>query len=88
MLEYAGSQRTGLQAHRAEGAALLTVLRSIDWLLLAGVAGLVAVGLWAVQGVTRFAIPGNPSYYLDRQIAYAIAGAFLLVVGTLIDPDV
>ena len=48
MLEYAGSQRAGLQAQRAEGVALVSVLRSIDWMLLAGVAALVGVGLWAI----------------------------------------
>src|SRR5881275_2034772 len=85
MLEYAGSQRTGLQAHRGEGLALVAVLRSLDWLLLAG---LVAVGLWAVQGVTRFDYPGHPGYYLDRQILYAAVGGFALIVAMVIDPDV
>jgi rod shape determining protein RodA len=87
MLEYAGSQRSGLQAHRDEGVALVAVLRSIDWLLLAGVAGLVAVGLWAVKGVTRFDFPGHPAYYLDRQIAYAAVGGFALIVALVVDPD-
>jgi rod shape determining protein RodA len=86
MLEYAGSQRTGLQAQR-DGVALVSVLRSVDWILLAGVTGLVAVGLWAVQGVTRFDIPGNPSYFLDRQIAYVVAGGVLMVATLLLDPD-
>jgi rod shape determining protein RodA len=88
MLEYAGSQRTGLQAHRREGMALVHVLRSLDWLLLAGIAGLVAVGLWAVQGVTRFDNPGHPGYYLDRQIVYAAVGGFALIVAMVIDPDI
>ena len=88
MLEYAGSQRSGLQAHRADGLALVSVLRSLDWLLLAGVAGLVAVGLWAVQGVTRFDNPGHPAYYLDRQIVYAAVGAFAMLVAMVVDPDV
>jgi len=87
MLEYAGSQRTGLQAQR-EGVALVAVLRSIDWLLLAGVAGLVAVGLWAVKGVTRFDLPGHPTYYLDRQIVYAAVGGFALIAALVVDPDV
>ncbi len=87
MLEYAGSQRSGLQAQRGEGVALVAVLRSIDWLLLAGVAGLVAVGLWAVKGVTRFDFPGHPAYYLDRQIAYAAVGGFALIVALVVDPD-
>jgi len=70
MLEYAGSQRAGLRAER-EAPHLLAVVRSIDWVLLVGVAGLVAVGLWGVAGVTKFAIPSDPSYYLNRQILYA-----------------
>jgi rod shape determining protein RodA len=87
MLEYAGSQRSGLQAHRGEGVALVAVLRSIDWLLLAGVGGLVAIGLWAIKGVTRFDFPGHPTYYLDRQIAYAAVGGFALIVAIVVDPD-
>jgi rod shape determining protein RodA len=86
MLEYAGSQRAGLRAER-ERAGLVAVVRSLDWLLLAGVAGLVALGLWAVRGVTKFDIAGDPRYYLDKQIVYAGAGAVVLVVATLLDPD-
>jgi rod shape determining protein RodA len=86
MLEYAGSQRAGRSADR-DGVALLSVVRSVDWLLLAGVAGLVAIGLWAIAGVTRFDVPGNPRYYLDKQILFAGAGAALLIVTTLLDPD-
>jgi rod shape determining protein RodA len=86
MLEYAGSQRTGLRRER-EGVALLDVLRSLDWLLLAGVAGLVGVGLWGIAGVTKFDVPGDPRYYLDKQIVYAAAGGFVLLVALLLDPD-
>jgi rod shape determining protein RodA len=86
MLEYAGSQRAGLRAER-EAPRLLAVVRSLDWLLLAGVGALVAVGLWAVAGVTRFAVPHDPTYYLDRQILYACVGAALLAAAALVDPD-
>jgi rod shape determining protein RodA len=86
MLEYAGSQRAGLRAER-EAPGLLSVLRSLDWVLLVGVAGLVVVGLWGVAGVTKFAIPGNSSYYLDRQILYAAVGGVVLAVAAFIDPD-
>ena len=89
MLEYAGSQRAGLQRHRGEGVALVAVLRSLDWLLVAGVAGLVAVGLWAISGVTRFDIPGDPNYYLQRQIVYvAVGGVGARSSALLVDPDV
>jgi rod shape determining protein RodA len=87
MLEYAGSQRTGRQAER-DGLALVAVLRSLDWILLAGLAGLVATGLWAVEGVTRYDIPGRPAYFFDRQVAYAVAGGLLMLVTVLIDPDI
>jgi rod shape determining protein RodA len=87
MLEYAGSQRAGLHTRRDDGVALVAVLRSLDWLLLAGVAGLVAVGLWAVSGVTRFDVPGHPTHYLNRQIAYVCVGVVALLIGMLVDPD-
>ncbi|HVH52189.1 MAG TPA: rod shape-determining protein RodA [Gaiellaceae bacterium] len=86
MLEYAGS-RSGFRTQRDEGAALMGVLRSLDWLLVAGIGGLVAVGLWAVSGVTRFDVAHNPSYYLDRQIGYAIVGLVALIVAVCIDPE-
>jgi rod shape determining protein RodA len=88
MLEYAGSQSRGVTRRRDEGVALGGVLRSLDWLLILGVAGLIAVGLWAVSGVTRFLVPGQPDYYLTRQIIYAAAGVVALVVALVVDPDV
>ncbi|MGZ4334289.1 MAG: rod shape-determining protein RodA [Gaiellaceae bacterium] len=87
MLEYAGSQRAGLRAER-EAPRLLAVVRSIDWILLVGVAALVVVGLWGVAGVTKFALPNDPTYYLNRQILYACVGAVVLVVAALVDPDI
>jgi rod shape determining protein RodA len=88
MLEYAGSQSRGVTRRRDEGVALGGVLRSLDWLLILGVAGLIAVGLWAISGVTRFDVGGNPDYYLKRQIVYVCVGMAALVIGLLVDPDV
>src|SRR5205823_11519133 len=87
MLEYAGSQRRGLERHRDDGLALVGVLRSLDWLLVGGVAGLVAVGLWAISGVTRFDVSGDPTHYLKRQVVYVCVGAVALVAALLVDPD-
>jgi rod shape determining protein RodA len=86
MLEYAGSQRAGLRAER-DAPRLIAVVRSLDWVLLLGVAALVVVGLWGVAGVTRFALPSDPTYYLNRQILYACVGGAVLVGAALIDPD-
>ena len=87
MLEYAGSH-PGRRAGRDDGLAVVALLRSLDWVLLVGVAGLIAVGLWAVSGATRFAVAGNPSYYVDRQIVYVVVGVAVLVVGVVVDTDV
>jgi rod shape determining protein RodA len=86
MLEYAGSQRAGRRER--EAPHLLAVVRSFDWILVAGLAALVVVGLWGIGGVTSHDIPGNPNYYLDKQILYAAAGALVLIVAALIDPDI
>jgi rod shape determining protein RodA len=86
MLEYAGSQRAGLRGER-ESPRLLVIVRSLDWILLAGVTALVGVGLWGVAGVTKFAVPSNPHYYLDKQILYVVVGGVVLVAAALIDPD-
>ena len=42
-------------------------LRRLDWVLLAAVAAIVGYGLWAIAGITRHDIPGNPNYYVVRQ---------------------
>src|SRR6266571_722945 len=71
MLEYAGSQRAGLQRETADRVAFV-----------------VAVGLWAISGVTRFDLPSDPNHYLKRQIVYVCAGVVALGVALLVDPDV
>ena len=86
MIEYAGSGHAGRRVEQ-DGLALVGILRSLDWVLLAGVGGLVAVGLWAVSGATRFAVAGNPSYYLDRQVVYAAVGAAILLVAMFVNPE-
>jgi rod shape determining protein RodA len=87
MLEYAGSH-AGRRADRDEGLAIVAVLRSLDWILLVGIAGLVTVGLWAVSGATRFAVTGDAGYYVNRQVVYVAAGGVALILGLFVDPDV
>ena len=85
MLEYAGSQRAGRRER--EALHLLAVVRSFDWILVAGLAALVVVGLWGIGGVTSHDVAGNPNYYLNKQILYAAAGGLVLVAAALVDPD-
>jgi rod shape determining protein RodA len=67
--------------------ALVSFLRSFDWILLAAAAGLVGYGLWVVAGITRFDVPGAENYYVVRQAAAAAMGTVGLVVVALLPLD-
>jgi rod shape determining protein RodA len=63
-------------------------LRRLDWLLLFAAGALVAVGLWAVGGITRFDVEGDENYYVVRQAIAAGIGFAGFLVALLVDPDV
>jgi rod shape determining protein RodA len=66
---------------------VLGFVRRLDWLLLSAVVALVAYGLWAVAGITRFDVVGNENYYVVRQAIAAGFGFAGLLVALAIDPD-
>jgi rod shape determining protein RodA len=70
-----------------EHVDVLGFLRRLDWLLLSAVIALVAYGLWAVAGITRFDVEGNESYYVVRQAIAAGVGFTGLLIALAIDPD-
>ncbi len=87
-VEYAGSRaaRARSRARRVEAEAG-SLARRVDWILLAGVGVLVAYGLWAIAGITRHDVAGNPHYFLVRQVAFVAAGAVAMLGASLVDPD-
>jgi rod shape determining protein RodA len=74
---------------RGERAASrpIAFLRSLDWLLMAAAAALVAYGLWVVDGITRFDVPGDDDYFVARQAFAAGVGVCGLVVAMLVPLD-
>jgi rod shape determining protein RodA len=76
-------------ALRSPSVGLIDVsaLRRLDWLLLTAAAALVAYGLWAIGGITRFDVPGNPDYYVNRQAIAAALGVVGMVVAILVPPS-
>jgi rod shape determining protein RodA len=86
MIDYAGSRAAGTRGRR-EAVDVASIAARLDWLLVLGVAGLVAYGLWAIGGITEHDIPGDPTYYLVRQGVYAGVGGIAFVIAALIDPD-
>jgi rod shape determining protein RodA len=75
---------------RAEHAALAVgaYLRRLDWVLLAAVGALVGIGLWAIGGITRDDVPGDPDYYVVRQGVFVALGAVGFCAALVVDPDV
>src|SRR5918912_290886 len=52
----------------------------LDPLLLVAAIGLVGFGAYVVGNATHGDIPGNPDYYLTRQIAYGAVGLVLMLL--------
>jgi rod shape determining protein RodA len=86
MVDYAS--RAASRARRREAADVASLVRRLDWVLIATVAALVAYGLWSIAGITRHDITGNPDYYVTRQAVYAAIGVVCLVAAVLIDPEI
>jgi rod shape determining protein RodA len=88
MIEYAGARAgAAARARRRSAVEELGLLRRLDWLLLGATAAIVAFGLWAIAGITRFDAAGNPSYYVVRQGVFAAVGFVLFLVVLFVDPD-
>jgi rod shape determining protein RodA len=66
---------------------LVGFLGRLDWVLLAAVGALVAYGLWAVAGITRYDVEGDELYYVVRQAIAAGLGLAGFLVALAIDPD-
>jgi rod shape determining protein RodA len=61
-------------------------LRHIDHLMLATALAITSFGLWIIHNATRDDVPGNPTYYYDRQLAYAVVGTIGMLLIAAIPP--
>ena len=85
MIVEAGRQRIPLRARDAVDLGAL--VRRLDLVLLLAAAALVGYGLWAVSGITRFDVAGEPGYFVVRQAIAAALGAVGLVAAIAIPPS-
>jgi rod shape determining protein RodA len=89
LIEYAGSSRARTRARRTGARAHTdSLVRRLDVLLVAAVAALVGLGLWAIAGITHTDVPGNPRYFVVRQAVFVGVGVVGLLGALLVDPDV
>lgn len=73
--------------HRVVAHDVAEVVRRLDWVLLLAVAALVGYGLWAIAGITRFDVPGDPNAFVTRQAIAAGVGVVGLAVAVVIPPS-
>jgi rod shape determining protein RodA len=85
MIEVA-ERPVALRRERATPRAIAFV-RRLDWVLLAAAFALVAYGLWVVDGITRFDVPGDENHFVTRQAMAAALGLGGLVVAALVPLD-
>ena len=64
------------------------IIRRLDFILLAAVAGLVAYGVWVLSAVSRNDVPGDPDYYVVRQGVNVALGVVGFTVATAVNPEV
>jgi rod shape determining protein RodA len=81
------ARRPPVGVRRGTSVELGALLRRLDWVLLAAVAALVGYGLWAIGGITRFDVPGDPDAFVVRQGLAALIGVvgFLVVLVVPLD---
>ena len=61
-------------------------LRHLDHMMLATALAITAFGLWIIHNATRDDVPGDPSYYYNRQLAYAVVGMTGMLLIAAIPP--
>jgi rod shape determining protein RodA len=84
-IEAVDTRARGLRARRqSDAAGVAGLLARLDWLLMLGLAGLIAYGLWAIDGITMHDLGGSA---LSRQALYAGCGAVLFVGALFVDPS-
>ena len=68
-------------------AEVATVVRRLDYVMLAAVGVLVAYGLWVLGDVSRNDVAGNPDYYVFRQGVNVVLGVVALGVAAFLNPE-
>jgi rod shape determining protein RodA len=87
MTDYAAPLTPRIRRRRAEATGVVGFLRRLDWVMFGALACLVGFGLWAIDGITRTDVPGDPDYYVVRQAIFAVIGALAMAAVVLVDPE-
>jgi rod shape determining protein RodA len=86
MADYAAPLTPRVRRRKTEATGAIGFLRRIDWVMIAATAALVAYGLWAIDGITKLDVAGDPEYYVFRQSIFVVVGTLGMVGALFIDP--
>jgi rod shape determining protein RodA len=91
MVQYIGTAATARRRRRRPSSLgqveESSIIARLDWVLLLTSAALIAYGLWAIGGITRHVVTGDPNYYLSRQFVFVAVGLAAMVAMIAIDPE-
>ena len=87
MVEYAPS-RVAARGRRRGRDDAVSAVRRVDWMLLGALAATIAYGLVAIAGITKYILPRDPAYFVERQGVFVVVGTIGLVLATLVDPAI
>jgi rod shape determining protein RodA len=85
MVDYAPS-RVAARGRRRSSEDAASAIRRLDWVLFAALGATIAYGLVAIAGITKYILPDNPSYFVERQAVFVAVGAIGMVLAILVDP--
>ena len=77
----------GRNAPTGASERLRSAVGGLDWIMLFAVAAISAVSVFIVGEATRNDVPGDPRFYVDRQILFIGVGAVLMIVATRLNLD-
>jgi rod shape determining protein RodA len=86
MTDYAAPLTPRVRRRKSEATGAIAFLRRIDWVMIAATAALIAYGLWAIDGITRLDVTGDPEYYVFRQSIFVVVGTLAMVGALFVDP--
>lgn len=66
---------------------LRSAVGGLDWILLLAVVAISALSVFIVGEATRKDVPGDPRFYVDRQILFIAVGAVFMIVATRLNLD-
>ena len=79
--------QAGRRATSERGDAIRGVVMRLDWILIVTVLGVLGASIFVIEAATEQDLPGQPDFFVTRQVAYVAVGLVVMVGVAMIDPD-